>query len=140
QKLPDRMSLARRDDIVIRLVLLKHQPHGTDKIRSVAPIAFCLEISKKQLVLYAQLDSGDGLGDFSSDKSLSTARRLMIEQYSVTGKETMPFPVIYRHPMGVEFGRRIGAAGLKACRLVLRRRCRTEHLTARCVVKLCLHS
>jgi GDPmannose 4,6-dehydratase len=38
-------------NIIIRLVLLQDQPHSFDKIARVAPVAHCVEIPEKQLLL-----------------------------------------------------------------------------------------
>ena len=61
----------------------------------------------------------------------------MIEENSVAGKEAVTFPVIYRHPVGIELG-----AGIRAARpergglgLWILRRC-AKHLAAGGLVEL----
>ena len=51
EKLAHRMRFARRDDIIVRLVLLKHQPHGLDEISGMSPIAFGVEVAEIEFVL-----------------------------------------------------------------------------------------
>src|SRR6266849_4778503 len=39
-----RMGFSRADNIVVRPILLKHEPHSSDVVRRVSPVAFCLQI------------------------------------------------------------------------------------------------
>jgi hypothetical protein len=58
-ELADAVRLAGRDDVVLRLVVLKHQPHRLNVVARVAPVALRIEVPQQQLVLQAQLDRGD---------------------------------------------------------------------------------
>ena len=40
---------AGRDDVVVRLVLLQHQPHGAHVVVGVAPVALGVDIAEPQL-------------------------------------------------------------------------------------------
>src|SRR3954470_5373725 len=46
-----RVCLAGGKNIIVWLVLLQDQPHSFDKIARVAPVAHCVEIPEKQLLL-----------------------------------------------------------------------------------------
>src|SRR5438552_17743183 len=60
EKVPDRMGLAGRDNVIVRLFLLEHQPDRFHIIGGVAPIAFRIQITEEELFLKSQLDSGYG--------------------------------------------------------------------------------
>ena len=66
-KLLHRVRLSGCDDIIVRLLLLQHQPHGLHIVTRVAPIAFGIKVPKIQLLLQALLDSSDGSSDLSRE-------------------------------------------------------------------------
>ena len=78
-KFTDGMGLARADDIIVGSILLQHQPHCADIVRSVTPVAAPIEISEIELLLNTMLDVGDGARDLAGDKSLAAARGLVIK-------------------------------------------------------------
>ena len=45
-ELPDSVHLAGRDDVIVRLRLLEHQPHRLDVLGRVAPVAVGVEIAE----------------------------------------------------------------------------------------------
>ena len=45
------MRLTRRHDVVVRPVLLEHQPHRPDVVGGVAPVLLGVEVAEGQLVL-----------------------------------------------------------------------------------------
>ena len=50
-ELTHRVCLAGGNNIIVWLILLQDQPHSFDKIARVAPVAHCVEIPEKQLLL-----------------------------------------------------------------------------------------
>ena len=56
-QLADRMALAGRDDVVVRLVLLQHQPHRAHVVAGEAPVALRVEIAEMQRVGEPELDA-----------------------------------------------------------------------------------
>ena len=52
-ELADTVQLAGRDDVVVRLVLLHHQPHRLDIVARVSPVALRIEIAEHELLLAA---------------------------------------------------------------------------------------
>ena len=74
------MGLARRDDVVVRLVLLKHQPHGLDVVAGEAPVALGVEVSHDELLLQPFLDPGGTERDLAGDERLTPARALVVEE------------------------------------------------------------
>ena len=51
------MAFASGNHIVLGLLLLKHKPHGLDKIACMAPITKRLEIAKVQPILKTLLNT-----------------------------------------------------------------------------------
>src|SRR5437868_4187854 len=76
----DRVRLAGGDHKIVRLVLLKHLPHGADVVAGVAPVATRLEIAQAQLMSPAELDPGRAVGDLACDKLAAAPRGLVVEQ------------------------------------------------------------
>ena len=56
-ELLDRVTLARRDDVVVRLVLLQHEPHRPDVVARIAPVAAGVEVAEDELVAPARARS-----------------------------------------------------------------------------------
>src|SRR5215475_8322275 len=114
------MRLARRDDVIVWLVLLQHQPHGLCVILRVSPIAPGVEVAEVKLILQTELDRRGGARDLSRYESLSAAFALMVEQYAVAGEQPVAFAIINRDPVGVELGDAVRAARVKRGRFALR--------------------
>ena len=57
EKLAHRVLLAGGDDVVVRLVLLQHPPHGLDVVAGEAPVALRVEVAQVELVLQPDLDA-----------------------------------------------------------------------------------
>ena len=48
-QLPHRVGLAGGDDVVVRLVLLQHQPHGPDVVAGEAPVPLGVQVAERHL-------------------------------------------------------------------------------------------
>jgi hypothetical protein len=48
-QVPDAVGFSCGDDIVLRFVLLEHQPHRPHVVRRVAPVAAGFEVAEHQL-------------------------------------------------------------------------------------------
>src|SRR5690606_2697296 len=77
-KLFHRMSLASSDNIVVWVVLLKHQPHSLDILFSVSPVSARIKVTQIKLVLKTHLDPGSSTSNLTSHKRFSTTWGLMI--------------------------------------------------------------
>src|SRR5262249_28334313 len=77
-EIPHRMALARRDDVVVRLVLLQHQVHGAHVISGVAPVAASVEVAEHELAFEAERDGGCAVRDLARKKLARPARRLVV--------------------------------------------------------------
>jgi hypothetical protein len=54
-KVPDAVRNASRDDIVLRLVLLKHEPHRLDLVAGEAAIAAGIEVAEQERLQQSEL-------------------------------------------------------------------------------------
>ena len=87
------------DNIIIRSVLLEHQPHCLDIIFRMSPVALGIQIAEFDIFLQAELDSCDSSGNFSCDKFQSSAFGFVIEQNARTCKQAVALPVILGDPV-----------------------------------------
>src|SRR5215203_6900810 len=80
QKVGDGSRFARRDDVVVRLVLLEHEPHRLDVVAGKAPVPPRLEVTEIELVLQAELYPRQRARDLARHERLAPTRALVIEQ------------------------------------------------------------
>ena len=73
------MRLSGRQNVVVRLVLLHHQPHAFDIVASVSPIAFGVQVAKIKLILQPYFDRRDGSRNFTGDERFAASRAFMVE-------------------------------------------------------------
>lgn len=116
---PDTVLLACRNDKVIRLFLLKNQPHTFNVILGVPPVAERVKVSKIKTLLVALRNSACGKSDFSCDESLSAAFRLVVKKNSVRAEHSVAFAVVFHNPESVQFCDGIRRARIKRSRLFL---------------------
>src|SRR4051794_16859094 len=81
----DRVMFARCQDIIVGLRVLENPPHALDEVTRVPPIAFGIEVSKKQRLLKAKLYGGNRPGNFAGHEGLAACRTLMVEQNTIAG-------------------------------------------------------
>ena len=74
------MRLIRGDDVIIRMILLQHEPHRFDIFFGVTPVALCIQIAEIKFVLQPGLDVRHGARDFARDKRFAAPRAFVIEQ------------------------------------------------------------
>ena len=80
QKLADTVCFAGGNNVVIRIVLLEHQPHCAYIVRCEAPITARIQIPQPQLVAKAELDAGDTIGDLVGHEFQAAARAFVVEE------------------------------------------------------------
>ena len=125
------MRLAGGDDVVVRLVLLEHEPHRLDIIAGKAPVALGVHVAEVELLLKAFLDAGSGAGDLAGDERLAPTRAFMVEEDAVDRKHVVALAVVDGLPVAEELGAGVGAAGVEGGALGLRAlRHLAEHLAA----------
>ena len=97
------MGLIRGDDVILRLVLLEHQPHRFNVFLGVSPVAFRIQVAEIKFVLQTGEDVGHRARDLASHKCFPAARRFVVEQNAVARKQTIGFTVIDGDPVRVHF-------------------------------------
>ena len=98
------VRLVGSDDVVIRGVLLEHQPHHFGILFRVAPVAFCFQVAQVEFVLDSGFDACGSTRDLSCDKCFTAARRLMVEEDAAAAMEPKGFAIVDREPVSVYFG------------------------------------
>src|SRR5215470_5738735 len=63
--------------VILRRILLEHEPHGLNVVSCKAPIAFRIQVAQYQLILQALLDSRYTLGYLACHKFAASAGRIM---------------------------------------------------------------
>src|SRR5262249_52886429 len=109
-----------RDDVIVWLVLLQHQPHGLDIILGMSPIAPGVEVAEVKFIPQTELDRRRGARDLARHESLPASLRFMIEQYAVAREHPVAFTIIHRDPVSVKFSDAVRAARVKRRRFALR--------------------
>src|SRR5580704_15917218 len=102
------MLFAGCDHVVLGLLLLQHEPLHLDIIAGMSPVPFGVEISEMQALLKSKFNSGEGTRDLSGNEGFATYRRLVIEQNSVAGINSVRFAIVDGDPVGVKLSNRIG--------------------------------
>ena len=113
-ELADGVHLTGRDDVVVRLVVLEHQPHRLDVLGRVSPVAAGVEVAEVQLVGLAGDDRGDAAGHLAGDEGRPAPRRLVVEQDAVGREDPVGLAILDRHLVGEHLGGGVWAAGRKA--------------------------
>src|SRR5215467_4906750 len=94
-ELAHRMGLPGRDDVVVGLLLLQHDPHGLDIVARMAPVTLRIEIAQIKPLLIALVDGGHGAADLAGDEGLAPCRAFMIEKDSVRGMHGIGLTVVH---------------------------------------------
>ena len=89
-ELTDAVRLAGRDHVVVRLVLLEHEPHRAHVIARIPPVAPCVEVADLELMLQAEADARGGVANLARDEVQRAARRLVVVEDS--GGRVQPVP------------------------------------------------
>ena len=124
-QVPDRIGSVRGNDVVFRLLLLKHQPHRLDVLLRISPIPYSIEIAKFQFtvddeglpqfihrrILDTQVNGGHGHRDFSRHKVQAPPRALMVKQNTAAGKHVIGLTISPGHQMSIQFCHTIRIVG-----------------------------
>ena len=119
-KLFDGVADTGGQDIVTWRVVLQHTPHALHIFQRIPPVPLRFQISQQHLLLQSVFDARHGAGNLAGHKSLTPARRFVVEQNAVAGKEVVRLAVIDHNPVAVELGHPIGRTRVKRRALALR--------------------
>ena len=67
------MHLAGRDDVVVGVLLLEHEPHRLDVVAGKTPVALRVEVAQAQLVGETELAAHGPVGDLAGHELQSRA-------------------------------------------------------------------
>src|SRR3990172_2265743 len=95
------MAFSSGDDVVLSLLCLQYEPHCSDIVLCVAPVAPSVEVAEIELLLQTQFDSRCGAGDFAGNEGLATAFALMVEENAITGKKSIRLTIVHGDVIGV---------------------------------------
>ena len=123
------------DDVVLRPVLLQHQPHRPDVVAGEAPVAAGVEVAERQRVGQPPLDARGAAGDLAGDELQPAPRRLVVEEDAGDREQPVALAVVDRDVMREDLGDAVGAARIEGRRLGLGRLAHlAEHLARRRLV------
>ena len=147
QELLDRVRLPGGEDEVVGLVVLEHLPHAADVVAGVAPVPLRPQVAEGDVVVDAEVDLRDGVGDLAGDELQAPALALVVEQDAGGDEHPVALPVVAGDPVGVELGHAVRAARVEQRVLVVARAGpvvveAAEHLRRRGLVepRLLLHA
>src|SRR5690554_1375440 len=104
----------------------------------MTPVAFCVEVSHKNIFLKTELYSSYTAGDFSRHKSFSAQGTFVIEENTVASIHAIRLTVVLGYPVSVYFSNSVRASRIK-------RRCFrlwsflyfSKQLAGRCLINTC---
>src|ERR1039458_9802891 len=94
QELANRMSFPGGHHVIVRHILLEHEPHGFHVVARIAPIAVRVEIAEVQLALQPKFDAAQRARNLTSDEGLAAPLRLMVKQDAITDEQVVRFAKI----------------------------------------------
>lgn len=86
----------------------------------MSPITLGVQVTEVDAFLLAEVDVGDGTGDFAGDESLTTARGFVVEEDTVARKHVVGFAVVDDDPVPVELGDTVRRARVEGSCFLLR--------------------
>ena len=119
-KLAYGVEFASGNDKVIRLVLLKNQPHALHIVAGIAPVATGIEIAEIQFVLKSGRDAGHGKRDFARHECFASPLALVVEENSVYGIHAVTLAIVLGYPVAIKFGASVRAARVERSGFALR--------------------
>jgi hypothetical protein len=119
-ELADGMTDASGDDVVIRLVLLQHQPHRAHVVAGIAPVALRVEIAERQMIGQTELDPRHAIGHFARHELQPAAWRLVVEQDAGDREHVVAFAVVHRDVVAEHLRHAVRAARIERRQLGLR--------------------
>ncbi len=84
-ELANAVLLSGGDDVILRFLLLQHQPLHFDVVPCVSPVAPGVQVAEVKLLLKAGLDAGKAAGDLASNERLSAQGGFVVEENAVAG-------------------------------------------------------
>src|SRR5260370_1068280 len=131
------MCFPRRDNVVVRLVLLEHGPHRFHVFFRITPIALRREVAEVELLLQPGFNACNRTSDLPRDKSFTSPGTFMVKKNSAASKNSVRLTIVNRRPMSVQLCRTVRATRIERCALRLRSLLYfAEHFRAAGLIKL----
>src|SRR5271163_2436367 len=89
-----RVAFTRGHNIIVRVFLLQHPPHGVNVFSSVPPIPLSLQVAEIELRLCTPENLRDSRCYLACYEFITPARRFVIKQNSTAGMEAVRLPII----------------------------------------------
>ncbi len=135
-KFAHRMRFSCCHDIIIRRVVLQHQPHRMDIILCAAPIPFAFQVPEHKLCNEPSRNARSRTRDFASHKVLRAPRRLVIVKNAVADKQPVGFAINSRQLRGERLSAAVRTRRSQRRVLGLRNfECISENFRSRRVIK-----
>src|SRR5262249_24538231 len=96
RKCPDRVADAGRDDVIIGLILLKHQPHRAHVVAGEPPVTTGIEVAKAEVIREAELDTSDTVGHLPRHDLHTAPWRLVVEEDARAREHPIAFAIVDR--------------------------------------------
>ncbi|MNV26334.1 hypothetical protein D3C71_1174530 [compost metagenome] len=97
----------------VGFVGLQHAPHAFHIFLGKTPVALGIQVAQLHNSLLPEFDFGNAVCDFSGHKFATAQRAFMVEQNATAAKNTIALAVVDCHPVRIQLGHAIGAAGVK---------------------------
>ena len=105
---------------VLRLFILKDQPHTLYIVLRISPVTERIQIAQVQLILLTLCDSCSRQCYLSRNEGLASPLTLMIKQNTGTTEHIISFSVFLYNPITILLGNCIRTVRMKRSRLSLR--------------------
>ena len=113
------MALPARDDVVVRLVLLQHEPHRAHVVPGVAPVAPGVEVAERHVALEAEADRGGRVRHLARHEVERAPRGLVVVEDPGRGVQPVAAAVAPRDEVRVRLGHAVRSHRRKRRLLVL---------------------
>ena len=114
------MLHTRRNDEIIRLLLLHNQPHALHIVFRIAPITQGVHIAQLQMILHSLGNAARRQGNLARHEILTAALGFVIEQNTVDREHAIRVAVFLHHPEAVLLRHRVGAVRMERRSFALR--------------------
>ena len=101
------MLHTRRNDEIIRLLLLHNQPHALHIVFRIAPVTQRVHIAQLQMILHSLGNAARRQGNLARHEILTAALGFVIEQNTVDREHAIRVAVLLHHPEAVLLRHRV---------------------------------
>ena len=135
-KFPHGTGLVGGNDVIVRRILLQHQPHCPYIVLGVTPVPLCVHVPQLNVIQNPLLDPCHSVGDLPGHELLASSLGFMVEQNAGACKQAVAFPVVLGDPVAVQLCDPVGASGVEGSGFALGH-ClyQSEHFRGGCLIE-----